>query len=238
MLQYHFAAWILALLFFSNTTTADTQVLKFTSIADSVNTQISEVIVRQAYRQLNIDIEIIPLPAERSIRVADSGELDGELYRISGMTRYYPNLQMIPVPVNYLEAAVFTLQPQQQISSWEQLKPLKVAVRRGVKFSERATQDMTVEIADSNHQLFQMLLAKRADVVVIAHLNGLELIKRKKLKGIYKAGVIDRYPLYHYINNRHQRLIPAIQRALNYVANAEHIRRLRQQQILSRAIKP
>lgn len=232
----HISLWLLTLAFFANSAWGADQALKFTTIAGSVNSLIAEKIIREAYQNLNIAIEINPLPAERSIRIANSGEPDGELYRIGGMSSRYPNLIMVPVPVNYLEAAVFTTQPQQQLSSWKELEPLRIGIRRGVKFSERETRRVQIEIADSNAQLFQMLLAKRADVIVIAHLNGLELIKQQKLRKIYKAGVIARYPLYHYLHIRHQQLLADISKSLAAVTSTGEIQRLRLQHIQSRAI--
>ncbi len=212
--------------------------LRFSTIAGSVNTDVSEQVVVEGYRQLGIAVEVVRLPAERALREADAGIWDGELYRIAGMERRYRQLLPVRVPVNYLEAMVFSREPGLNFRSWQELKALKPAVRRGVKFSEQNTRDIEVYTADSNEQLLQMLLAGRTRVVVMARLNGLETIRRLRLKGIYSAGIIERFPLYHYLHRRHADLQPALTAWLQSEDGRQLVRNLRGQAVerLSRPV--
>ena len=53
---------------------------------------ISEIILKEAYGHLNIDISTKVLPSERALRIANSGVLDGDIHRIIGLENMYPNL--------------------------------------------------------------------------------------------------------------------------------------------------
>ncbi|MCX7217725.1 MAG: ABC transporter substrate-binding protein, partial [Burkholderiales bacterium] len=48
-------------------------------------TSIAELIITEAYRRLGMQVVVRKLPGERSLRSANNGEMDGELYRKLGM---------------------------------------------------------------------------------------------------------------------------------------------------------
>lgn len=59
---------------------------------NTVDTVISEVITRKAYKRIGIDVEILKVPGERALRMANSGKADGEVQRIDGISANYHNL--------------------------------------------------------------------------------------------------------------------------------------------------
>ena len=63
---------------------------------NTVDTVISEVIVREAYRRIGVEVEIQKYPAERALRLADQGVADGEVQRIDGIDKRYTNLIKVP----------------------------------------------------------------------------------------------------------------------------------------------
>ena len=50
------------------------------------------LIAKEAFRRIGVEIELPYLPTERSISAANDGLHDGELNRIAGMEKIYPNL--------------------------------------------------------------------------------------------------------------------------------------------------
>ena len=61
-------------------------------VVGSADAWAGDVILREAYRRLGIALEIRKLPAERALRMASDGQLDGEVQRIDAVKRTHPNL--------------------------------------------------------------------------------------------------------------------------------------------------
>jgi hypothetical protein len=54
-----------------------------------------DLIAKEAFSRIGVEIELPYLPTERSISAANDGLHDGELNRIAGMEKIYPNLKTI-----------------------------------------------------------------------------------------------------------------------------------------------
>ena len=75
-----------------------TDTLTFSSIENSGFTPFAKSIILKAYENEGIQVSINPLPAKRALKTANYGkEVDGELFRISGIEKKYPNL--IPIKI-------------------------------------------------------------------------------------------------------------------------------------------
>ena len=57
---------------------------------------ILEQVLREALEPLRYDVRLLRLPAERSLQDANSGTIDGDVARIEGLDRLYPNLVRVP----------------------------------------------------------------------------------------------------------------------------------------------
>lgn len=133
---------------------------------NTVDTVISEVIVREAYRRIGTDIVIKKYPAERALHLANQGEVAGEIQRIDGIAANYPNLIQVYPPINYIEGVVFSKSVAFEIDGWESLRPYRIGIIRGIKFAERNTVGMNVLQASVYSALFKMLDRKRFDIIV------------------------------------------------------------------------
>lgn len=178
---------------------------------NTIDTVISEVIVREAYRRLGIDVVIKKYPAERAVRLADQGEVDGEVQRIGGLSEKYPNLIQVRPAINFLEATVFSKTKEFDVQGWESLTPYRIGIIRGIKFAEQNTQGMTVARAGGYEVLFRLLDRGRVDVAVSPRVNGRYHVKRMGIIGVQplepRIAVFD---LYHYLNRKHADLVPRI----------------------------
>jgi len=101
---------------------AETQ-LKFSAIEGSLNSKICKLVLEEAYAQLDIKVEIIPLPGERALRTSNAGKVDGELFRIANIQKRYQNLVVVPTPINVLQGIAFSKKFHPPIQGWESLKP-------------------------------------------------------------------------------------------------------------------
>jgi polar amino acid transport system substrate-binding protein len=169
-------------------------------------------------------------------RCRDNGELDGEVNRIKGIDKNYPNLIMVSIPVNNLEGVVFTKKIF-PVKGWKSLTPYTIAVRRGTKFAEKGTKGMNRILLVKNKQLFIMIDKGKADVSVTSRLEGLEEIKKLNIKGIkVLEPPLVKMSLYHYLNKKHYSLVPKITESLQKLEKQGIIQKIRNQ-IISDMLK-
>ncbi len=207
---------------------ADVERLVLAAPENTVETVIGEVIVREAYRRLGIDVVIKKYPAERAVRLANRGELDGEVQRVGGLSERYPHLIQVQPAINFIEATVFTKATKFPVQGWKSLSPYRIGLIRGIKFAEWNTQDMSVASVAAYDVLFRLLDRGRVDIAVSPRVNGWHHIKRMGLEGIQplepSVAVID---LYHYLNRKHADLVPFISAMFSRMRASGELPRIR-----------
>ena len=202
--------------------------LIFTTVESSLNQNLSEKVLLEAYKRLGIQFEVQRRPGERALKEANAGIFDGEVSRIKGIDKKFPNLIMIPIAVNYLEATVFAKNVEFTVKGWGSLKPYTIGRLRGVKFVENNTKEMRTVVANNYEQLFGILDKGRVDVVVAPLINGLSTIDQFKLKGIsILAPRIIQMNLYHYLHRKRKNLVPRITSVLEEMEKDGSIATLR-----------
>lgn len=174
-------------------------------------TSIAEQVMGEAYHRLGLQLEVHRLPGERSLLSANTGKMDGELYRKVGMEKVYPNLMIVPVPLLTYEIVVFTRGTTFVVNGWESLRPFTIGFVRGIKIVEQNTQGMKIEPVLTMQQAFQKMELGRTDVVVANRASGLAVIKALQLEGI---GILTpplvSFPVYHYLHQKHAALAPRL----------------------------
>ncbi|WP_271274415.1 substrate-binding periplasmic protein [Aliamphritea hakodatensis] len=199
----------------TGTAYADVAQLTFATIAHSVNSQISFQVIREAYKQLDIEVDADYLPASRSLMMAAKGQYDGELYRIAGISEDYPHLLQVPTPVNRVEVVAFCRSAGDHDMSLEALRNYRLGVRRGVRFNVLLPLTETTQRVDSNRQLFNMLEKSRIDIALVARANGLQIIREMQITDITALNPpLLNLNLYHYVHVRHKALIPELNKVL------------------------
>ncbi len=201
--------------FWSFTVCAQQNALVFTAIEGSVNSDISMTVLREAYAELGIDVTMRPLPAERAIRTSNSGDADGEVFRIANINKKYPNLIAVPTAINVLQAIAFSKHHKFTIDGWQSIKDYKIGIQVGIKFAERGTTGMNPVTVGTNKQLFMMLDSDRVEIAVAAQANGLKTLKETGIKSVYAlTPPIQEYPLYHYLHKKNADLIPRLDKII------------------------
>ena len=66
--------------------------MKFSTLTGMYVANICSEVLVEAYQNIGITIEIEQVPAKRSIMLSNSGQVDGEVVRIKGAEKNYPNL--------------------------------------------------------------------------------------------------------------------------------------------------
>jgi len=223
---------LFTVILFSPLTVLSETKLKFSGIQGSLNSDISFQVLKEAYALLNIQIEYVPLPGERALRMSNAGTVDGEVFRIANVHKKYTNLLMVPTTINTLQGIVFSKNKKFDISGWDSLSPYKIGIQTGIKFVERGTEGMKRISVDSNDQLFQMLKHGRIDIAVAAYANGLKTLNKLKFKSIQSLKpAVQEYPLYHYLHKKHKGLVTKINSALEKMNLSGRISQIRMEYI-------
>ncbi len=197
--------------------------------AGTVDTVISEVILRTAYRRLGIDIYIEKHPGERALRLANSGEVAGDVQRIDGLSAKYSNMIQIRPAINFIEGSAFSRSQQIPINGWESLKDYRIGLIRGIKFAENNTKGMDTYVARDYASLFRMLNKDRIDVAISPRLNGLYQIKRFGIHDVTPLSpAIARFDLFHYLHIKHAALVPKLSSIFTEMAASGELKQIRE----------
>lgn len=201
---------------------------------------VAEKIVGEAYRSIGIEITTSAMPGERALMIADHAKTDGDINRVAGIEKNYPNLMMVPVAVMNFDAVVIVKKVKFKVDGWESLRPYVIGIRRGTKFAESGTKGMHVESVTQYRELFKMLDKGRIDLVVLA---------RPSVKGVFKqmqsegdGKVLDgmtvleppvaHFKTYHFLHKKHAELVPKMTNALKVMASEGRIKAIQEQELL------
>ena len=195
---------------------------------NSVDTVTSEVILREAYRRIGINLVIKKYPAERALKLANQGKVDGEVQRINGIAAKYPNLIQVHPKINFIEGVVFSKSVTFDVKGWESLRPYRIGIIRGIKFAERNTAGMKVLPAGNYATLFKMLDRKRFDIIVSPSLNGRYQMLQAGVKGLRELPPpIMRFDLFHYLHKKNKALLPRISKVLQSMRESGDLKKIR-----------
>ncbi len=207
----------------------DTNTIRLVVAANTADTVVSEVIVRKAYARLGYRVEIARYPAERALMLADKGQADGDVQRIDGLGRQYPNLIQLRPAINYIEGSAFTAGKPLTIHGWESLRPYRIGLIRGIKFAELNTVGMDRHLVGDYETLFKMLRKGRFELGVSTRLNGLYQLKRLNIAGISPIDPpLARFELYHYLHRSRAGLAPSLEAVFRSMQASGELSALRQ----------
>jgi len=172
--------------------------------------------LRAAYTAIGFHMLIVPMPAKRSLAAAARGDIvDSELYRLGDVTTEHPTLVRVPYPLLKIEMTVFSKDQNVRVDGWGSLRPYKIAFMRG--FSTKPANDAGLDMMQVTTVTsgFKMVQAGRADLTIAGLVFGKNITNRLGLHNIKPLSP----PLtvnwaFHYINEKHKHLIPALVDAL------------------------
>lgn len=152
---------------------------------------------------------------ERGLRNLDEGLDDGNLPRVAGLERLYPNIRQVPGKVMDFHFQVFATDPELKVDGWRSLDGLEVAFVTGWKILEENVRAHTITKVATSKQLFQLLAKGRTQAVIYEKWQGLELIRALGLRGIHavEPPLITK-EMFLYVNRCHEALIPRLSEAL------------------------
>lgn len=174
-------------------------------------------VLKEAFARRGVKVTLQMLPAERCLIDSNAGISDGEVGRVVGMERLYPNLVMVDEPIIESRAFVaFTNGIRFETKTWDSLAPFTVGMVKGWKiFENNVVQARSVIKVESTRALFRLLKNDRVDVALNARLDGLYMAKQFSMANVRVMeppfAVLE---LYLYLHNKNADLVPGLEAAL------------------------
>lgn len=178
------------------------------AVIDDVPSTIAAVqILETAYQRLDINMTTLVVPSRRALLMADTGNLDGDLFRIETVAEGYPNLVRVDFPLlkGKLHAVVRNREIQQLPESRTN-DPIKVAIRRGVIIAENTATELDMEPihAESYEQVRTLLEMRRVDLAFVASIEGITPLANADWHHLHiLPEPVATFTLHHYLNRRH-----------------------------------
>ena len=188
-------------------------------LSNSAQNGMLDLIAKKAFSRIGIEIELPYLPAERSIHAANDGLHDGELNRIKGMEKMYPNLVRVDESMMDFEFVGFTKNTSINGGNWKNLEPYQVGFIKGWKILEANIGTFrNITYYHSAGDLFQGLELDRVDIILYGKLIGYAVMKDLKIdhfKVLTPAFATRK--MYMYLHKKHRSKIPDLSNALKQI---------------------
>lgn len=187
-----------------------------TPISTPDNKGMADLIAIEAFKRVGVKLEIDDIPAKRALINANRGIHDGDLARVDGVTKAYPNLLPVPEITWLAEIGGFSKQEGIKLNGWSSLDPFHLAYIRGwVIFERNIKASKSLTQVNDPETLFNLLDKNRTDIALYEKKMGYGVIKKMKLEGIYNLKQpLTVEPIYIYLHKKHQALIPQVANAI------------------------
>lgn len=173
-------------------------------------------VVREAFRRIGLDMQIVHLTAERALINANEGIEDGIYVRIMGLESVYENLRVVPEKITEYEFIAFGKKSDPGLKDWADLKEYEVGIVTGWKILENNVVHHKSLTKFKNPQLmFKALMEDKVDVVVFNRMDGYGILKELGLHGIQTVGSpFATRAMYMYVHKTGEQRIPQLTTAL------------------------
>ena len=176
-------------------------------------------LVLEAFKRIGKNIKFVHKPDQRSITDSNEGRGDGELMRVAGLSKIYPNLIQVSENIIDLEYVAFSKRDDIKIENWNSLKKYHVGIMRGWQILET-----NIEKTEKRHSfnqakhLFKMLENNRLDLVIYGKYLGKLTIKEQGYKNIkLLSPPLATEPHYLYLHKKHKDLVPKLVKSLQSI---------------------
>ncbi|GMQ89555.1 MAG: transporter substrate-binding domain-containing protein [Gammaproteobacteria bacterium] len=167
------------------------------------------LLVKELFRRMDMEAEVIALPSERALLNANAGIEDGNIARTRGIEKKYTNLVRVPGKVVDFEFMVFTEKADFPVTGWDSLKPYDVGFITGWKILEKnVTGTRSTTRVRSRKQLFALLDNRRVDIVLHDRWGGLWWLQQHPGNIHYLEPPVATRELFLYLNKKHENLVP------------------------------
>lgn len=178
-----------------------------------------DVVIGEAFRRIGVPYDIIKLPAERALQNVNNGIDDGDLSRIRGLEKHYPNLIRVPEKLFDMDFVAFTNSPTVVSIDPKSLAKYNIGLIRGWKILETKTEGMPYVTAVRNAEtLFSMLSKKRIEIALYSRWMGTALSKKMRITNVRVIEPpLASKEMFMYLHKKHKDLIPRLTEAIRQI---------------------
>lgn len=178
------------------------------------------LIYTEVFRRLEYEFEYKAYPNERANRMAEAGEVDGEIQRAAGYAKIARNLLKVEEESFVVTIAAYAVKPGIVLDSWQSLLDSNYSVeyRRGSKVAQNALPKVvkaenlsTCTTVDNG---LKKLFLGRTDIYIEQQRVVLETLRKLEPSGVYQAGIMWTGTSHLYLHKRHAKLLPKIAKVL------------------------
>jgi len=192
----------------------------------------AEILIK-AYKKANIDVTPLFLTLQESLERSNSGKTDGELARISAITKFSPNLKKVPVSIISINAVAFSKNKSLFINNWNDLKDHNLTIVKGAKFIEMETKDIDRNFVATLEEALLVLESGQTEIIVIPKLASINLIYQNKYNDIKAvSNSLKTLKLYHFVHSKNAHLIPIITPVLQDMEKSGEIDFIRKAELI------
>lgn len=214
------------------------EILKLAFVENSKIGEISFLVLKEAYKSINIDIEKKIFPNKRTLKKSNSGLADGEVNRIININKKFKNLLRVPVSINQLDALVISKNSDIEIKNWKSLADYKLGISRGVLYIEKEVKNMKVQKFNSNKRMFDLLRKNRLDFIIKSKINVLSYFKKTGEKEFkIHPNSIKSVKLFHYLHKKNEFLLKKITDALIKMQKKGRIQEIKNEYVKNLILK-
>jgi len=183
-----------------------------------------------AFDRIGLTLMTVQLPAERGLINSNKGIVDGEMSRISGLQKNYPNLLIVPEKIMNWEFVAIGPEEIDTSVGWQSLKGKDVALINGWKILEKNVAPIASIIkVSSPEQLFVMLQRQRTDYILYERWGAAKYLMESSVKASVKMPPLAEREMYIYLHKKHKALIPKLADALRGLKEDGTYKKIREQ---------
>ena len=219
MSSYRIIASVL-LSFFVQTVTAEPIIKLNTTGQKPLNTGnqmgFMDEVAGEAFRRMGYTLQTVQLPAERGLKNANRGIVDGEMSRIKGIDKKYPNLIRVPEKIMDWEFVAFSYNPITLAGGWNDLSGKSVSHINGWKLLE-TNIPTTAEITKTSNadNLFNLLRKRRTDFSIYERWGGRYLLNKMEMGEVRTCqSPLAVREMFIYLHKKNKQLVPKLAETL------------------------
>jgi polar amino acid transport system substrate-binding protein len=182
-------------------------------------------LLRAAFGRIGYEVRIEIRPSERALKNVSDGIDDGNFLRISGLSKAYPNMLIVPEKLGDCKFVAFAKDKNLVVTKWTDLRESRVGYVLGWKLIEENVQGFThLSAVRDQNILFGMLEKDRIDVALFDATAGQYWVKEHNASGIHTVGEpLAVREMYLYLNRKHKAILPPLAKAIRDVKEEEGV---------------
>lgn len=173
-------------------------------------------LAQELFRKIGYQLKLDKLPAERALRNANNGLIDGEIIRVEGINKFYPNLVPVSEKLMTMNFVAFSRKENALKGSWSGLAKKEVAYITGWKIYDiKVPKTSSITKTSDSKELFTLLGKDRVDFALYIRWGGHYMIDKLKIKNVHlQQPELAKKDMYMYLHKKHSALVPQLTAAL------------------------